>query len=163
MTRPASRRHLACSLWWVAVAVVLLLAGCATAPRTPAPAAGAGAAPATPAVATGEFVVAAHELDTWNAVGQLLVRMDGMRLDARSEMLDLHVVHYRGQDLLILTRGIPLADGASDPSTRVATIARDGGATDSPATRELLAILQRELPAEILRVRALQAREAAKP
>lgn len=142
------------------MAVALLLAGCATAPPAPAPAAKDGTT-AAHVVATKGFLVAAHELDTWNAVGQLIVGTDGMRLDARSEMLDLHAVHYRGEDLLILTRGVPLAPGTRAPATRVSAIARDGGAVDSAATREVLAMLERDLPAEIVRLRALQALEPA--
>lgn len=152
-TLQASPRHpLVCC-----VPLAILVAGCGTAPRSPGPA-DAGAAASVVSASAGEgFVVAAHELDTWNAVGQLIVRTAGMRLDARSEMLDLHAVHYRGEEVLVLTRGLPLAPGTREPATRVAAIAKDGTALDSAATRELLALLRRALPAEIARVRALQA------
>lgn len=146
-------------LAWLLPAVGLA-AGCGTTPRLPDRTAAPGSTTGAPRPGDHEgFLVAAHELDTWNAVGQPIVRTDGIRLDARSEMLDLHVVQYRGQDVLLITRGVPLQPGAREPATRVLAIAKDGAPTGDATTRALLDMLQRELPEEIARIRALQAPE----
>lgn len=135
--------------------VLLLGAGCGTAPRIDGAADRDAATPAPSAVAEG-FTITADRLDTWNAVGQLLVRSAGVRLEGRSEMLDLHAVSYRGQEILLLTRAVPLSADVQRSTTRVTALARDGAAHDGAAAAELLLMLQQRLPAEIERVRALQ-------
>lgn len=135
---------------------VLLAAGCGTAPRLDGAADRDAVAPAPSAMAEG-FTITADRLDTWNAVGQLLVRSAGVRLEGRSEMLDLHAVRYRDQDILVLTRAVPLSGDIRRSTTRVTALARDGAAHDATAATELLLMLQQRLPAEVERVRALQA------
>lgn len=76
-------------------------------------------------------------------------------------MLDLHGVDYRGQDILLLSRAVPLSADARQATTRVTAAARNGAAIDSTAASALLTMLQRALPAEIQRVKALQAAESA--
>ncbi|MBB1473582.1 hypothetical protein H5368_11095 [Luteimonas sp. MC1782] len=138
--------------------VLLLAAGCGTAPRSDGAAHNDEVAPAQPPSALRDgFLITADRLDTWNAVGQLLVRSVGVRLEGRSEMLDLHAVSYRGQDILLLTRAVPLSADIRRSTTRVTALARDGAALDGTAAAELLLMLQQRLPAEIERVRALQA------
>lgn len=137
--------------------VLLLAAGCSTGPRNAGAADGSRAVPArAPAAIEAGFVITADRLDTWNAVGQLLVRSRDVRLEGRSEMLDLHAVTYRGQDVLLLTRAVPLSPEVRTSTTRVTALAADGTALDGDAASILLAMLQRDLPAEIARIRALQ-------
>ncbi|MBJ7575856.1 hypothetical protein [Luteimonas sp. MC1828] len=147
---------------WVMCAV-LLAAGCSTAPRIDGAADSDRVAPvqAPPAMRDG-FLITADRLDTWNAVGQLLVRSSDIRLEGRSEMLDLHAVTYRGQDILLLTRAVPLSPDVRRSTTRVSAVAGNGAALDGTAAADLLTMLQRKLPAEIERVRALQASRPAR-
>jgi hypothetical protein len=69
-------------------------------------------------------------------------------------------VRYRGESFLILTKALLLADTLGRPTTQVTAATEQGGPIDSDASADLLALLQRELPAEIVRVRAKQAAEA---
>lgn len=105
------------------------------------------------------FTVAGNSLDAWNAVGQMVVRSGDIRLEGRAQMLDLHAVHFRGEELLVLTRAVPLSPTVPVPTTRVAVVAQDGAASDSAAAGLLREVLRRELPAEIARLR----RQAASP
>jgi len=143
--------------------VALGIAGCRTPPTASAPAPEAAPQPVAPPTSTrGEFTLAADKLDTWNAVGQIIVRTDGVTYYGRSQMLDLYTVRYRGQSFLLLTRALVLSDTIRDTTTLVTATTRDGKPIDDSASADLLAVLQRELPAEIVRVRALQAAEKAK-
>lgn len=139
----------------------LALAGCAT--RAPPPA----APPTTdtvepilpPATTRGEFTIVAGMLDTWNAVGQIVVRTPGTVYEGRAQMLGLYSVRYRDEPMLVLTRALLLSDTIRDTTTLVTAKSPAGKPLDSDAAAELLALLQRELPAEIASVRARQAAE----
>jgi hypothetical protein len=150
------------TLWSVIATVVL--AACAT--RTPAPAPAPLPPPGEPlpartaTVTRGEFTITAGKLDTWNAVGQIVVRTSGATYEGRSQMLDLYSVRYRGQPFLLITRALLLSDTIKDTTTLVTARTMDGKPIDTDASAQLLALLQRELPAEIERVRATQAAEA---
>jgi hypothetical protein len=135
------------------------LASCATRPAPEPAQAEAAAAPAAPMRTRGEFVLAADKLDTWNAVGQIVVRLPEAVYDGRSQMMDLYSVRYRDEPFLLITRGLPLAGGDTVTATRVTAASLQGGPIDSDAAADLLALLERELPAEIERVRAQQAAE----
>jgi hypothetical protein len=143
----------------------LALAACATrAPIHEGPASSATSTSATsivPNVTRGEFTVAANKLDTWNAIGQIVVRTPGVEYQGRAQMLDLYTVRYRGQPFLLIARALPLSDTVKDTTTLVTASTSTGKPIDSDASAELLALLQRDLPAEIVRVRATQATEAA--
>lgn len=142
---------------------LLLLAtcvwGCAT--RAPAPEVPEIELPAVvPTVTRGEFTLEADKLDTWNAVGQILVNTPGVEYEGRSQMLDLYTVRYRGAEFLILTKALLLSDTIRKTTTRVTATTQDGKPIDSDAAADLLAQLQKKLPDEIVSVRAKQAAEA---
>ena len=144
-----------------ALLLVLLLSACAT--RTPAPeppAAAPAAAPVPPTATRGEFTIEADKLDTWNAVGQLLVNTPGVEYEGRSQMLDLYTVRYRGQEFLLLTKALLLSDAIRRTTTRVTATTPGGQPVDSDASADLLARLQQKLPAAIEEVRVRQAAEA---
>jgi len=141
-----------------------LLASCATrAPQPTAPVmpSTAPVAPAVPNVTRGEFNIAANKLDTWNGVGQIIVRTSGVIYEGRAQMLDLYSVNYRGQSFLLITRPLLLSDTIRQTTTLVTARTPDGKPIDTDASAELLALLQRELPAQIETDRATQAAEAA--
>lgn len=102
----------------------------------------------------GEFALPASMLDTWNAVGQLLVRTDGVTYEGRAQMLGIYAVRYRGQRFLILTRALVLRNPTEGMLTKVSATLQDGKPNDSVAAIELLAQLQRRLPAEIALIAA---------
>jgi uncharacterized membrane-anchored protein len=137
------------------------VAGCAT--RAPAPEVAEIELPTVviPTVTRGEFTLEADKLDTWNAVGQILVNTPGVEYEGRSQMLDLYTVRYRGEEFLILTKALLLSDTIKRTTTRVTATTQDGKPIDSDAAADLLAQLQQKLPAEIVSVRAKQAAEAA--
>ncbi len=134
-----------------------LLAGCHT-PGTPVAEPAPAIAP-PPTATRGEFLIEADKLDTWNAVGQIAVRTPGVEYQGRAQMLGLYVLRYRGESFMILARAMPLSDTIERLTTRVTATTSSGKPIDSDAVVELLALLQRELPAEILSVRARQAAE----
>lgn len=137
------------------------LAACRTAPLAePSP----PAAPPPPLTATrGEFLVEAGALDTWNAVGQIAVRTPGVTYEGRAQMLGLYALRYRGESLMVLTRPLLASETSGRLTTRVTATTAAGKLVDSEAAAELLALLQRELPDEIERVRKRQAAEKARP
>jgi hypothetical protein len=148
-------------LW--GVAMVAVLAACA--PRTDeaveAPQPEFVVTDPAPATATrGAFTIEAEELDTWNAVGQIVVRTPGVEYEGRSQMLDLYTVRYRGVPFLLITRAMLLSDTIKRTTTQVTATTRAGKPIDHDAVVELLELLQRELPAEIADVRRRQAEEA---
>lgn len=140
---------------------MLLMAGCRTAPQpvTATPDTGtATATPQMPVTATrGEFTVPAEKLDVWNAIGQIVVRTDGIQYLGRAQMLDLYSLRYRGVEFLVLTKALTAAETGNRTLTRVTARTTSGGPIDADATAELLGMLQRALPAEIQSVRARQA------
>ena len=153
-------RHAARCLLLVAAAS---LAACRTAavaepPRSPA------AAPAVPLTASrGEFLIEAGALDTWNAVGQIAVRTPGVTYEGRAQMLGLYALRYRGESLMVLTRPLLASQTSGRLTTRVTATDAGGKHVDSDAAADLLALLQRELPAEIEDVRRRQAADKARP
>lgn len=146
---PRSRTVLASSL-------SLLLAACLPA-RTPEPPPAAATVAPTPL----RFSVAAEPNDTWNAVGQILVRTPGVAYDGRSQMIGLYAIRYRGESLMMLTRGVPVSGAVTVPTTEISVTGTQGKAAPSEGAAELLALLARELPAEIERVKARFAAEKA--
>ena len=142
--------------------VVLAIAGCATKPPKEAekPAEVALPIPTVPEVTRGEFTLEADKLDTWNAVGQIMVNTPGLEYKGRSQMLDLYDITYRGTELLILTKALLLSDTIKRTTTRVTATSRDGKPIDSDAAADLLAQLQQKLPEAIVDVQKRQAAEA---
>lgn len=135
-----------------------LLAGCSTGPepRTPDKTLPIET-PLPPSVTPGEFLIEADKLDTWNALGQIAVRTHGVEYEGRAQMMDLYSLRYRGVAFMALTKSVLLSDTIKRTTTRVTATTLDGKPIDSPPVTEFLALLQRELPAEIESVRAKQA------
>jgi hypothetical protein len=129
--------------------IMLALAGCAQPVRTPEP-------PTPAAVDTTplRFNVQAGTNDTWNAIGQILVRTPGVTYDGRAQMLGLNAIRYRGEALMLLTRALPLSGTIQTLTTEVTVTTAQGKAMHSDGAAELLALLARELPAEIESVKA---------
>jgi len=143
------------------LALVVALAGCAQHPPKPDPEPPVAAPVAEPTPL--RFNVEAGMNDTWNAVGQILVRTPYVTWDARAQMLGLNAIHYRGEALMLLTRALPVSDTIKTLTTEVTVTTNQGTAMHSDGAAELLALLARELPAEIESVRAgLAAQEKAK-
>jgi len=146
----------------VACCVALALPGCRTA-RGPEPADAAStpvpiASPvAAVTVTRGEFTLPAHKLDVWNAVGQIVVNARGVEYLGRAQMLDLYSLRYRGVEFFILTKSMTAAETGNVIRTRVTATTPAGKPIDTDATADVLALLQRALPAEVERVRAAQA------
>ena len=141
--------------------MTLLVAGCRTthAPGAmqPEEAPAAIAAPAPITATRGEFTLPADKLDVWNAVGQIIVRTDGVAYLGRAQMLDLYSLRYRGVEFLVLTKSMTAAETGNVIRTRVTAATPAGKPIDSDATTALLGLLQRALPAEVESVRVRQA------
>ena len=131
------------------VAAVSLVAGCSSTPppKKVVPPAVVIEAPAPPA----NFTIHAGELDTWNAVGQLLVRMHGVTYEGRAQKLGLYAVEYRGEKFLILTKALWLSNEVKSLTTDVRVALQNGKPNTSGPAQELLGLLQARLPAELLR------------
>lgn len=141
--------------------LALAVSACATrAPTVPATPAEALPAPPPPATTPGTFTLEAVPLDVWNAIGDVVVRTPQASYDSRSQMLGLYSVRYRGEPLLVLAHALPLSDTIHVLTTEVTARTPSGAPVDSDAASDLLAVLQRELPAEVQAVRARQAAEA---
>lgn len=152
------------------LAACLLLAACTTTagcgiveeivqPTTrgvPAPPSAVPTPATPPAASRTAFDIEADKLDTWNAVGQILVRTPGVTYEGRAQMLDMYSIVYRGQALLVFTRALPLSDTIRRSTTQVSATPREGTIVDHDAARALLALLEPELPAEIEDVRRRQ-------
>ena len=138
--------------------IVLALANCAQPVRTPPPDTEAPS-DTTPL----RFNIEASTNDTWNAIGQILVRTPGVTYDGRAQMLGLNAIRYRGEALMLLARALPLSDTIKTLTTEVTVTTTQGKAMHSDSAAELLALLARELPAEVESVKAgLAAQEKAK-
>lgn len=90
--------------------------------------------------------------DTWNAVGQVLIHLDGVTYETRAQMLGLYAVRYRGERMLILTRGLVATQERKTIATEVRAAHIDGKPHAGDKAVELLAHLQRKLPAELERI-----------
>ena len=128
---------------------LLALAGCASVTPTPDQ-----AEPAQPSLEDTRFTIPATSLDTWNAVGQLLVRMDGVVYEGRSQKLGLYAVRYRDAPFLVLTRARVLEDPHGPVLTEVSAVLPDGKPNVSLAAADLLDALEQRLPAELARIAA---------
>jgi len=102
----------------------------------------------------GEFTISAGMLDTWNAVGQILVRLDGVTYEGRAQMLGIYAVRYRGEKFLILTRALVMRSEAPAIATEVGAVFPDGKPNNGAAAIELLGLLRERLPDEITRIAA---------
>ena len=140
-----------------------LMSGCGAIPEPraeppPAAAATASVAESHPEVdaARGEFTTPASMLDTWNAVGQILVRLEGVGYEGRAQMLGIYAVRFRGERLLIVTRALVMRSPAQGMSTKVGAALLDGKPSGSAAAVELLGLLQSRMPAELARIAAIE-------
>ncbi len=135
-----------------------MLAACATQtpPPTPPPPLPASLDLLPPTVTRGEFTIHAIPIDVWNAIGDIVARTPRASYDSRSQMIGLYSVRYKDQPLLILTHGLPLSDNVHELTTQVTAKSTVGKPVDTDAVAELLALLQQQLPAEIVQVHARQ-------
>jgi len=123
-------------------ALVLFVAGCNTIrPSQDAP------LPVVQAPVS-DFTITTGMLDAWNAVGQILVRTNGVTYEGRAQMLGLYDVRYRGERFLVLTRALALTSDRQ-MTTKVSVALRDGKPDGSDAAIELLGLLQARLPEEL--------------
>ena len=124
--------------------LAMLVAGCTTTRRaTPAP-----VVPVSPVGIT-EFTVADNMLDTWNTIGQIIVRLDGAEYESRAQMLGIYAVRYQGERFLLRTEALVLPAAGQHTITRVLALGLDGKPNRSPAAMALLEVLQQRIPAEI--------------
>lgn len=140
---PVSPARVACLVF------LLALAGCTTAPPTPEQ-----VEPLPPSLEDTRFTIAATNPDTWNAVGQLLVRMDGVVYEGRSQKLGLYAIRYRDASFLVLTKARLLEDPDGPVLTEVSAVLPDGKPNLGVAAVALLDALERQLPAELARIAA---------
>ena len=139
-----------------------LIAGCTSFPRSPDEPAVPRAEPPSrapagaPAHGGGFDMPGVTMLDTWNAVGQILVRLDDVVYRGRSQMLGLYDVRYRGEPLLIVTRARVMQRPSDGMVTDVGALQQDGQPNDSAAAVELLGLLRQRLPGELARIEAGQ-------
>jgi len=123
--------------------IVLFAAGCSAVKPS------LDAAPPVALPPVSDFTITAGMLDTWNAVGQVLVRTDGVTYEGRAQMLGLYDVRYRGERFLVLTRALALTSD-HQMTTKVAVAFQDGRPDASDAAIALLGLLQARLPEELL-------------
>ncbi|MGH8050832.1 MAG: hypothetical protein ACREPB_09265 [Arenimonas sp.] len=146
-------------LMWL-IAAISLFTGCTTAPRKQeAPPQAVIEAPAPPPA---NFNIPAGMLDTWNAIGQLLVRMEGVTYHGRAQKLGLYDVEYRGERFLILTQALWLSSDIKVTTTQVRAALQDGKPNSSAPAIELLGMLQARLPAELIRIASEKKRPPVK-
>ena len=88
-------------------------------------------------------------LDTWNTIGQILVRTDGVEYQSRAQMLGIHAVRYRGEQFLIRSQALVLQRPDGHVLTRVLALGLDGKPDRSVPAVDLLGQLQQRIPAEI--------------
>ena len=129
----------------VALAFALALAGCHREPRPTPP-------PPIPEDG-GAFTVAESMLDTWNTIGQVLVRLEGVEYLGRAQMLGLYDVNYRGEHFLLRARALPIEAAGQGMRTRVDALAPQGGAYRSEASFDLLQQLAQRVPVEVAQYR----------
>lgn len=159
----SSNTMLSAPRWVLFVCALWLIVGCTSVMR-PQPASPLAVIEVLPPASN--FVIAAGELDTWNAVGQLLVRLDGVTYKERSQKLGLYAVDYRGESFLVLTRALAASAEIHTLTTDVRVALQNGKRNSSAASTELLGLLQDRLPAELVRIatlpKPLPAKQAAK-
>ncbi len=102
-----------------------------------------------PPPAPAEFVFADNANDTWNTVGQILVRLPGVDYESRAQIMGLYTVRYRGETMLVRTQAMVLEKPSDGVRTRVFALLPDGKPNAAPAAHELLSELERRLPLEI--------------
>lgn len=116
-----------------------------------------------PAPEPAEFVFADNLNDTWNTVGQILVRLPGVEYESRSQIMGLYTVRYRGETLLVRTQALVLEQPSDGVRTRIAALSVDGLPNTSAVAHELLAALEQRLPLEIEKYRTpVQLKKPAK-
>jgi len=142
------------------VAAMSIIAGCSSTPppKKTMPPAVVIEESAPPA----RFTIHAPELDVWNAVGQLLVRMEGVTYETRAQKLGLYAVEYRGEKFLILTKALLLSSEITSLTTEVRGALPTGKTSSSAPARELLDLLQARLPAELIRIASEKKKVPAK-
>jgi len=128
-----------------ALAFALALAGCHREPRPTPP-------PPIPEDG-GAFTVGESMLDTWNTIGQVLVRLEGVEYLGRAQMLGLYDVNYRGEHFLLRARALPLEAAGQGLRAHVDVLAPQGGAYRSDASFVLLQQLAQRVPVEGARYR----------
>lgn len=111
----------------------------------------------TPAPVHREFAIPAGMLDTWNAVGQILVRLDGVSYEGRAQMLGLYAVQYQGERFLILTKARVLESPTDEELTYVRALLQSGGPNHGTPAVELMGRLEQQLPGELARIAAGEA------
>ena len=136
--------------------LTMLVAGCSIFPPAAMEEAPQPTKPPSETVAetAHEFAVPASMLDTWNAVGQVLVRLDGVTYEGRAQMLGLYAVQYRGERFLIVTRARVLHSQADEELTVVSAVLQNGKPNRSAPAVELLRRLELQLPAELTLIAA---------
>jgi hypothetical protein len=135
--------------------LALVLCACAHAPPAPPPPITAPA----PETVRPRFSIEASENDTWNAVGQILVRTPGVEYDGRAQMLGLYSIRYRDEPMMILTRALPLSDAITRTTTEVTVTTRSDPPAGYANATALFTLLETALPAELDSVRARFAAE----
>lgn len=149
-----------------AAAAGALLVGCNGVRNEKGPPPPVAPVPAVPA----EFVIADNANDTWNTVGQILVRLPGVEYESRAQMMGLYSLRYLGEPLLIRTQALAMESPGDGVRTRVIALQSDGKPNASPGATELLKLLQQRVPLEIDKYRtpvklntAKKAKTKAKP
>lgn len=137
-------------------AIVAALAACRGAHKDAPPA-------IVPAPEPAEFVFADNLNDTWNTVGQILVRLPGVEYESRAQIMGLYTVRYRGETLLVRTQALVLEQPSDGIRTRIAALSADGLPNTGAVAHELLAALEQRLPLEIEKYRTpVQLKKPAK-
>lgn len=109
----------------------------------------ASAAEGVADVGPGGFTIAASMNDTWNTVGQILVRTNGVTYESRAQMLGIYGLRYHGERFLIRTQALVMQSPTDGMVTRVLALGLDGKPKHSAAAIELLEILEKRVPQEI--------------
>ena len=115
----------------------------------------------------GDFTVADNMLDTWNTIGKILVRLDGVEYESRAQMLGIYALRYRGERFLIRTQAVVIQDPTAGIQTRVSALDLGGKVKSSAASVQLLRLLCERVPLEIakyrqpIRIKAIPTRKGA--
>lgn len=101
----------------------------------------------------GAFTVAENMLDTWNTIGKVVVAMDGVEYEGRSQMLGVYTLRYRGERFLVRTKAVPITPDVQSIRTRVDAVDGQGKPYLSLAAATLLAVLEQRVPVEVVKYR----------